>query len=215
VPDTADYEGHIFARLKSEKRLLEKFDIAQFEQRWLPGAKGLLEAKKITQKELEYFENSYFKVSDNNSYYFAEDQFDTQRNNAVAKIHNLLELPSGWMESVLHFNIKAAPEYLGFGASLRKYPNAYTTFNDASNTRIISPLAGTVKAGSVETFSVSSKDFSRIAIIVNGEFHFFTKNQAGDFILEFQIPENIDRIIISGSRDARNYNGLVWYDVTD
>jgi hypothetical protein len=215
VPDTADYEGHVFARLKSEKRLIEKVDTAEFEQRWLPGARGLLEAKKIIQKELDYFENSYFEVPDNDSYYYIEDQFDTQRNNAIAKIHNLLGLTSGWMESVLHFNIKAAPGYAGFGTSVRKYPNAYTSFNDASNTRIIAPLTGIVKAGSVETFSVSSRDFSRFAIVINGNFHIFTKNPAGDFILELEIPEGIDRIIISGSKDNRNYSGLVWYDITN
>jgi hypothetical protein len=213
VPDTADYQGHVFARFRNERRLQERVDIAEFEQRWLPGARGLLEAERITEKELEYFENSYFKVPDNNSYHFIEDQFDTQRNNTVSKIHNLLGLRSGWMESVLYFNMKAAPEYPGYGTLAKKHPNTYALFNEAYSTRIIYPLAGAVKAGSFKTFSISSRDFSRFAIIIGEEFHWFKKNPSGTFTLELEIPGDIDKVVISAFKSGNSPSALVWYDV--
>jgi hypothetical protein len=41
VPDTNEYKGHIFARYNNETRLLDRVDIATFEQDWLPRAEQL------------------------------------------------------------------------------------------------------------------------------------------------------------------------------
>ncbi|GHT71611.1 hypothetical protein FACS1894110_24960 [Spirochaetia bacterium] len=160
------------------------------------------------------FKDSYFKVADNNHYYYREDQFDTVRNNAAIKIHNLLELSLEMMESVLDVNIRAAQGYQGFqGSMLRRYPDAYTTFADAANTRLISPLKGGLTAGTTELFSIESKDYTRLAIIINGELTFFEKNSSGIFELSFDIPSELKELEIYGTKNNRNYSGLLKYEI--
>jgi hypothetical protein len=214
VPDTNAYEGHIFARYNNEVRLHDKVDIATFEGDWLPRAEQLFADKKITEKENDLFKGAYFKVADNNSYYFAEDQFDMAKNNAVLKIHKLLELQTGWLEDVLHFNIKAAPGYQGFGNGVLKYPFTFRTYNQVSNTQLISPKTGTLKSGSTETFVMSSRDYTKAAIIINGEFTQLVKNsKTGNFELNFEIPAGIMELSIYGSKDGSQYTGLIRYEV--
>jgi transglutaminase-like putative cysteine protease len=220
VPNTAEYKGNIFARSQNEVRLQEKIDIRTFESNWLPKAEALFDTenpkdRKITEKELELFKNSYFKVADNDSYYFAEDQFDTARNNAVLKIHKLLEFSTNWMQDVLRFNIKAASGYQGFGNGVLKYPYTFSTYNQLSNTQLISPKTGTLKAGTSETFVMSSRDYVSFAIIINGEWNHFTKNsKTGNFELTLTIPPDVDSIKISGgpARTGTHW-GLVQYNV--
>lgn len=188
VPDTTDYKGHIFARYNNEVRLQDKIDIGTFEGDWLPRTEAFYNTenpkdRKITEQELRLFKDSYFKVADNGAYYFAEDQFDTARNNAVLKIHKLLELSTTYLDGVLGFNIKAASGYGGFGNGVLKYPYTFSTYKQLSNTQLISPKIGTLKAGSSETFIISSKDYSSFAIIVNDEWNYFTKNnRTGRFL---------------------------------
>jgi hypothetical protein len=214
VPDSGDYKGLIFARAKDAKKLQERVDIASFERNWLPGAAGLLADKKITQAELDAFRNAYFKVAENGMYYFIEDQFDTQRNNAVSKIHGLLELSTSWMDPVISFNIKAADGYKGYGSAARKYPFTYSTFKDASNTKLISPVTGILKPDSTELFSISSKDYTRFAVIINGEFTYFEKKPSGNYELSFKVPTGVQELTIAGSKDGKSYTSLVRFDVT-
>jgi hypothetical protein len=205
VPDTNEYEGHVFARFNNETRLQNKVDIATFEREWLPKAEQLFRdttlprEKKITEAEFNLFKGAYFKVQENNSYYFAEDQFDTAKNNAVLKIHRLLDLGTGWLDNVLKFNIKAASGYQGFGAGVLKYPLTFSNYNQLSDTTLISPITGTLKAGSAETFIISSKNYSSFAIILDKEWNYFTKNsKTGNFELNFTIPSDVQTLKISG-----------------
>jgi hypothetical protein len=220
VPDTADYNGYLFARYNNVENPQFKISIAEFEGDVLPKAEALFvkdkpKESKITEKELEYFKNSYFKVQDNGEYYFAEDQFDTARNNAVLKVHKLIELSTGELEQVLSVKIKAAPGYAGFGQGVLKYPYTFSTYNQLANTQLIFPITGTLKAGSTETFVVSSKDYSSFAIIINKEFNFFTKNsKTGNFELEFTVPPDVQTIQISGgTAKTATHWGLVRYNV--
>ncbi|MDX9801779.1 MAG: transglutaminase domain-containing protein [Spirochaetia bacterium] len=87
VPDTGEYEGMVFARWRSEINFQDRVDTGTFENKWLPSADLLLEEKKISRAERDIFDKAYFKVPENNMYYFAEDQFDLPKNNAVLKIH--------------------------------------------------------------------------------------------------------------------------------
>jgi len=221
VPDTNEYKGHVFARYNNEVRLLNTVGIADFEQDWLPRAEQLFKDttlprdKRITEAEFNLFKGAYFKVQENNMYYFAEDQFDTAKNNAVLKVHQLLELVTNYAQNVLTFNIKAASGYRGFGKNILKYPLTFSTYNQLPNTQLVSPVTGTLKAGSSETFVVSSKDYSSFAIIINGEWNVFTKNsKTGNFELNLTIPANVQSIQISGgtARNATHW-GLVRYNV--
>jgi len=222
VPDTSEYEGSIFARYQNQEKPQFRIDIRTFEGAVLPKAEALFvkdnpKESKITEKELELFKASYFKVQDNGCYYFAEDQFDTARNNAVLKIHKLIELSTTNLESVLSFNVKAAPGYAGFGNGVLKYPYTFGAYNQLPNTQMVSPITGTLKAGSTETFVISSKDYSSFAIILNGEWNFFSKNsKTGNFELTFTIPSDIEELKISGAQSKTSTHwGLVQYKVTE
>jgi hypothetical protein len=220
MPDAAEYEGHVFAQFNNEENIQDRVNIQTFEGDWLPRAEALFNTadpknRKITEKEWEYFKNSYYKVEDNGSYYFLEDQFDAPRNNAVMKIHKLLELSTGMMDSVLNFTVKAAPGYQGFGKGVLKHPYTFASYNNVSNTQLVSPIKGTLKAGSTETFVISSKDYASFAIILHGEWAFFTKNnKTGNFELTFTVPMDIQTLEISGgtARTATHWK-LVQYNV--
>jgi hypothetical protein len=219
VPDSSDYKGHVFARHNNEIRLANKIDIGTFEGDWMPGAEALFNTenpkdRKITEKELELFKNSYYKIQENGCYYFAEDQFDTARNNAVLKIHNLLELPVNWLDNVLVFNVKAASGYPGFGKGVLKYAYTFGDYRQVSNTQLLSPVKGVLQSGTIETFSISSRDYSKIAILINGEVTDIPKNnKTGNFELNFEIPSGLSVIDIYGSKDGRSYKGLIKYNV--
>jgi hypothetical protein len=213
VPDAAEYTGYISARQRNVEQVQEEIYIEDFEETYLPGAEKLFAEKKITEQELEYFKASYFKVPDNYRYYFLEDQFDAPRNNGALKIHKLLGMDTGGGGHVLDFTIQAAEGYQGFGAALFKYPHTLSAYDSAPNTRILTPLTGTLKAGSAQTFILSSKDYNSFAIIIDGQWNYFTKNpKTGNFELPFTIPSGIETITISCGQDGNpTYWGLIQY----
>jgi hypothetical protein len=217
VPDTNQYEGNIFARYTNREKPQDRIDIGTYEGDWLPRAEALFNVenpkdRKITDKELEYFKASFYKVADNGYYYMLEDQFDTPRNNAVLKIQKLLDISVTMLESVLNFNIKAASGYQGFGNGVLKYPYTYISYNDTSNTDLLSPLKGRLQAGATETFTVTSRDFTKVAIVLNGEFIQLTKT-ANNFKLDYEVPAGIGELTLYGSKDGKQYMALVRYEV--
>jgi hypothetical protein len=220
VPDTNQYEGNIFARYTNGEKPQDRIDIGTYEGDWLPRAEALFNVenpkdRKITEKELEYFKSSFYKVMDNGCYYMSEDQFDTPRNNAVLKIQKLLDISVTMLENVLNFNIKAASGYQGFGNGVLKYPYTFSTYNQLSDTQLVAPKTGTLKAGSQETFVISSKNYSSFAIILGDQWNFFTKNSTtGNFELSLAIPVDVDSIKISGSTSKTGTHwGLVQYNI--
>jgi hypothetical protein len=220
VPDSNEYKGHIFARYNNEVRLQDRVDIATFEGDWLPRAEQLFtdttlpRDKRITEAEFNLFKGAYFKVQENDNYYFAWDQFNTIRNNAVLKVHQLLGLSANYAESVLAFNIKANSGYQGFGRGVLKYPYTFGVYNQVSNTQLLSPIKGVLEGGTSEMFSISSRDYTKAAIIINGEFTDIPKNnRTGNFELIFEIPLGISEMSIYGSRDGRSYTALIKYNV--
>jgi hypothetical protein len=214
VPNTQNYEGFVFARLSNEKRIQERISISQYEQKIIPLFDVLLQSKKIKKKEKELFINSYFKVQANGYYYFIEDQFDVTRNNAVIKIHPLVELSLDMLEVVLDFNIKASSNYSGFSSKyIKRFPDTYTVFKGVSNTNLVTPVNGILNSGSKETFIIESKDFTRFAFIIDGQFTFFEKNSSGAFEIVFEIPSGIKELQVFGTKNNRNYEGLLKYIV--
>jgi hypothetical protein len=132
----------------------------------------------------------------------------------VTKIHPLVELSLEMLESVLDFSIKAEQGYQGFKHSIAKrFPDTFAAFNDTPNTKLVSPIKGELVSGTTETFTFESKDFTRFAIIIDGEFTFFEKNASGNFELTFTIPPEIDELQIFGTKNNRNFNGLLRYGV--
>jgi hypothetical protein len=118
------------------------------------------------------------------------------------------------LESVLSFNVKAAPGYQGFGNGALKYPYTFPTYNNVSNTQLVSPVKGVLKIGETERFVISTKDFTKAAIIINGEFTQLVKNnRSGNFELDFAIPAGITELALYGSKDGRQYTGLLQYNV--
>jgi hypothetical protein len=104
-----------------------------------------------------------------------------------------------------------------FPNKVTTYPYAFIRYNELPATRLITPITGTLKPGSTQTFVISSKDYSEFSIIINNEWHYFTKNEATDnFELTFTIPPRIDVIDIYGvtvSGTQRNGIGLIRYKV--
>jgi hypothetical protein len=69
-------------------------------------------------------------------------------------------------------------------------------------------------SGANETFSISSRDFTKVAIIINGSFTDIPKNnRTGNFELNFIIPSGLTELTLFGSRDGRSYTGLVKFNV--
>jgi hypothetical protein len=220
VPDAGEYTGHIFVRQNNEVRPQNMVAIAVFERDWLPRAEqlytdtSLARDRRITEAEFNLFKGAYFKVQENGRYYLAEDQFDTPRNNAVLKVYQLLDISTISLESVLTFNIRAASGYRGFGVGVLKYPDTFGAYNQASNTQLLSPIKGVLQSGTTEQFSVSSSDYTRIAIIINGDLTNIPRNtRSGNYELAFEVPFGITGLQIYGSSDGRNYTGLISYTV--
>ena len=214
MPDTQNYRGFIFARLSNEKRIWTRIPINLYEQKIIPLLEDLVESKKITEREKEYFSNSYFKVQENGYYYFIEDQFDNPRNSAVTKIHPLAGLSLEILEPVLSFNIAANSGYAGYNGNFTKrFPFTFAAFKGASNTNLMSPINGVLKTGNTETFLIESREYTRFAVIIDGQFTFFTRNRNGVHELTLEIPSGIDELQIYGSRNNREYTGLLKYDI--
>jgi len=70
---------------------IEKIAIAMYEQKIVPALDILLEKKRITKNEKNYFMKAYTKIPENGYYYFIEDQFAIERNNAVSRIRPLID----------------------------------------------------------------------------------------------------------------------------
>lgn len=212
VPDGAEYQGGIFVQENSPFPFM--ISISEFEGKWIPAVEKFLAEKKITQKEKEYFEGAYFKVEENRRYYLADDQFATTRNAALAKIAKLVEQGIVHTDSVLTFNLKSAADYAGFGQGHLKYPSRHITYNNATNTELIAPLAGKLEPGTKQKFEIRSGNFTKFAFIIKDEWHFFEKNaDSGNFEIELEIPSDEERLQLYASSNGKNYNSLLEWNL--
>jgi hypothetical protein len=100
---------------------------------------------------------------------------------------------------------------------VNSYPEAYSGYFRQPNTRLISPITGTLKSGSSQTFVISSEDYSVISVIIDGNRDDFTRNdKTGNYELVFTIPENLDIIKIYGVTVSENEwkgDGLICYNI--
>ena len=132
----------------------------------------------------------------------------------LIEVHQLLDLSTNYAVNVLVFNVKATSGYKGYGNGVLKYPYTFISYNQVSNTQLLSPVKGLLESGASETFSISSQDFTKFAIIINGNFTDMPKNnRTGNFELNFTIPSGLTELTLFGSRDGRSYTGLVRFSV--
>ncbi len=144
----------------------------------------------------------------------ADDQFATTRNAALAKIAKLVEQGIVHTDSVLTFNLKAAADYAGFGQGHLKYPSRHITYNNATNTELIAPLAGKLEPGTKQKFEIRSGNFTKFAFIIKDEWHFFEKNaDSGNFEIELEIPNDEERLQLYASSNGKNYNSLLEWNL--
>ena len=215
VPDKATYKARFGAKASGAVSNPSYFSKSDFEQNVLPKVAALLSQKKITQKELDLFEESYFLIEENGRYYYAEDLFDNPRNTANTKILKLLERNVNRYETVLTVEVKAGTDYAGFGRGEARFPDMYVSYQNASKIRLVSPLAGTLEKGSEQHFSLETSAFSYVAIVLPGnKFVFFEKNpKTGAFELDFTVPEDISELSVFASKNKKEFATLFVYDV--
>lgn len=215
VPDKSTYTAQFGARINGVSSNPMFFFKADFEQNLLPGVQSLLSAKKITAKEADLFEKSYYLIEENGRYYFNEDSFDNQRNQANNKILKLLDRNTHRYDNVLSFDIKAASDYDGFGKNIKRFPQMYQGYHTAQSISLSSPLKGSLKRGTEELFSLKTNAYSQAAIILDGkDFVRLPKNQKnGAFELLYKIPENIKSLDIYGSKDGKQFVTILSYEL--
>ena len=214
VPNRKKYTVRLGARTNGVTSNPTYFSQAEYEQSILPGARALLEKKKITQNELDFFEKSYFLVDENHRYYYSEDLFATQRNAANTKILKLLSRNTSRYENVLRFEVVAADGYEGRGTA-ELFPQMYQAYNTAQNIRLVTPLEAILKAGSEQHFEIATTAFTSLAIVLgDNDFVFFKKNQkTGVFEADFTIPDSIQELNIFASKNGKEYATLISYQV--
>jgi hypothetical protein len=68
---------------------IDKISIEIYERQIIPSLDNLLKREKITGEEKRFYIEAYHKIPENGYYYFIENQFAVDRNNAVRKIRQL------------------------------------------------------------------------------------------------------------------------------
>ena len=216
VPDKNNYKAVIFAKNNSDLNYHDKYSIAEFESDILPRAQSIIASspvagKTISQNDFDLFKNSFTKCQENDCYYYKENLFATKRINAVKNVFKALKIQSGFLEPVLDFEIKAADDYEGFG-HVDKYPNVYTGYNSTKNTTLITPKIAKLTAGETYTFEFDSKDYLGMALNFGEDLIPMSKNGT-NYKIESEIPADCEQVTIYGSKNGRNYEGLIYYDV--
>ena len=97
-----------------------------------------------------------------------------------------------------------------FGNEMNR--TVYASYDSATNTKLISPLGGTLKKGDKVKFEISSKDFSGIAVKASDSLTPLKKDAKGVYSAELEIGD-IEQVIVMGTRNNKNYSGLCFYEV--
>ena len=219
VPDKNKYTACVFAFNTAETKWPFCYDIGEFEGDLLPRAEGLFGGKKITEKDLDFFKASFYKCQENGYYYLDEDQFATERNNAVDKILRLLEMDPHRCRPILKFDIVSDGQYAGYGKGIAKYPFVYFSYNSSTSTKLSSPLVSSLEAGKTVHFEIESGDYTALAVLDDvsaggGLIPMQRDPKTRAFVLEYEVPDGVEQVTVYGTRNGRNYDGLWVYRVT-
>ena len=216
VPDRRVHRLTLWCRDPAVPQYPHYYSCSEMEESLFPGAEGLLAAKKITERELNLFRESFEKFGERQRYYFLEDLFAAERNRAVGKILKLLNVSADHYDELLYFDLKAAEGYAGYGTELVRFPHTYAPFIQyGHNTKLVSPQGGRLKKGSRQHFCVKSNDFVAFCLYIDEDkLEIFKKNpKTGMFELDFTIPEELPALEVMGSMDGRVVNGLWVYQL--
>ncbi|MDR2729700.1 MAG: hypothetical protein LBB81_02245 [Treponema sp.] len=202
IPDNKNYIGYIVTRNNNIRLLQTEFSAQSWEKNIEPFVRDIALWQVISEKEKELFLSSYFKVGENNCYYFIEDQFDTPRNNAVRKVLQLLEAPLQDRAYSFEFNIMPRNNYSGYKSALSKrFPQAHLPYYQAFHTSLISPIKGDLKRGGDEKIVIHSYDFTGFSLSINGKHYYFKKKKDGEFELEIKLPVAVREVYIYGTKN--------------
>ena len=126
-----------------------------------------------------------------------------------------IDVEPTWFDNGLPLELGVIAEIVP--GRINTFPTAFSSFSELPNTRLISPITGTLRAGDNYTFIISSTGSRIFSVIINDARNDFTRNnETGNFELHLTIPENVDTITIfevrvSGLRQS--WEGLIQYNV--
>lgn len=114
----------------------------------------------------------------------------------------------------IDFDLVPKSDYTGYGEDVLRFPTAYRSYGETTNTKLLSPLGAVVKAGAEAKFEIQSKDFQAMALVVNGELQVMSKNQKnGNFEMSLVVPNGIEKLDVMASKNGKNFTGLYFYMV--
>lgn len=213
VPSKDTCRVLVFAKKIGEETYPYYFSVFEFEEEIIPNCQKLSEENQISMEDFDSFKKSFFKVRDNDRYYFLDDQFDDARKETVRQVLKKLDISGDIHEPIFEFKIAASFAYGGFGKDVVKFPSTYTSYSLSTGTKLISPVSGTLAKNSTVKFQIESSDFQKLALKVNGELLPFVKNpENGLFELETEITDS-ENVVVFGNTEGRNYTGLWYYEV--
>ncbi len=216
VPNQGEFKAKLFAQKSSKKQVSDYIPISKYEKQILPKVDSLVAEKKISKTEAELFISSYYKVAENECYYFREDLFDTKRNAAVEKVLEKANVDINNFEEVISFEVYATEGYAGYGSDSNRFPIPYQLLREVNGVRPVFPRNGSVVRGETVLFSVDAPSFSSVGFVVNGNLTPCKRNpKTGFFEIEYTIPDGVDTVSFFVSKDKSKYTALWGYTVVD
>ena len=212
VADKKKYRARLLARKKNENTTPMFFSEFEWEDVVLPTAQELLDEGAISLDEYDFLVKSYVFVAENARYYYIEDLFDKERIKAVQKVLNLAGQGKNFID-MFYFDMQASANYAGYGAGIKKFPTMHG-YNEASETQLIAPKAGTLKKGSEQTFIFKSFDYSDIGLLINGSLvHLVLDEEKREFALTVLLPTEQDELVVYASKNNRNYSSVLVFSL--
>lgn len=210
VPDTSEYQVVIRQRDTKKLKFPRFFYKAEYEAN-IKKINEYIDDGTLQFEDASYFQDSYFKVEENDKYYFRENQFDTLRYSSLRKTFEVLQIPSG--DELFSFTVQTEGDYKGYGSE-NKYPYVHDEYYDTKSTFLVSPKKATLTADKEIKFSVKTRDFLYVVLIVGDETIPLSKNSlTGNY--ECIHKNDGSPITIAASREKRNYISLWTLNMND
>ncbi len=207
VPDSDEYTVTIREYDKKNKKPKREFLAGEFEDAQKK-INECLDEGTLQFEDASYFLDSYFKVEENNKYYFREDLFDVKRYVSLKKVFEVLNIPSG--DELYSFKVKADADYKGYG-SKEKYPYVHDEVYEVKETFLVSPKKAILSDDKEVKFSLKTKDFLYVVLVDSDEnIPFVKNNKTGAWELSRKVEGR--EVTISASRDKRSYIPLFTFN---
>jgi transglutaminase-like putative cysteine protease len=194
----------VFANWKGMVSASGKIPASQFEQVLIPRIVELVSEGTLSTAEQDAFLKAFFKVEENASYYFVEDQFAVARNKSVIHVSDALGLSKYWMEAVLSVHLQRGSQT----TRVPTFPEVFGKYHELLGTELIEPLQYSIPAGQAVQFRIKSSDSSKWLVIVDGTPLHFRREPDGTLLLEIVAPVGEREIVVWSSLDGRGYMGV-------